>query len=64
MTTMKKCKVCDSELIPIGAKLVCSNENCTYQEYSQKKSWFKLFADNDGIWSQLNQYQLPSVVAV
>lgn len=61
---MKKCKVCDSELIPIGAKLVCSNENCTYQEYGQKKSWFKLFAENDRIWSQINQYQLPSVIAI
>lgn len=64
MTTMKKCKVCDSELIPIGAKLVCSNENCTYQEYGHKKSWFKLFAEDDRIWSQLNQCQLPSVVAI
>ncbi len=35
-----------------------------YQNIVKKNHGLSFFADNDGIWSQLNQYQLPSVVAV
>lgn len=38
---MKKCKICSSDLLAIGTKLVCSNENCTYQEDGKKNHGFK-----------------------
>lgn len=59
---MKKCKICSSDLLAIGTKLVCSNENCTYQEDGKKKSWFQRFAENKLIWDAIELGCIPSVI--
>ena len=35
------CKKCQSKLIQIGNKYVCSNETCDFQELLTSKNWYE-----------------------
>ncbi|MBF1742472.1 MAG: tetratricopeptide repeat protein [Veillonella dispar] len=61
---MRKCKICSSDLVAIGSKLVCSNEKCAYQEGLSKISWFKRFAENKTIWENIALGKVPSVIGL
>lgn len=61
---MRKCKICSSDLVAIGSKLVCSNEKCAYQEGLSNISWFKRFAEHKAIWENIDLGKVPSVIGL
>ena len=51
---MDTCKLCGSELIRVGKKWVCSNEECSFQVVIGQNSWFKELVKEFNGWNEIN----------
>ena len=64
MTGNNVCYKCGSDLIKIGMKKICSNDNCDYQMITtDSKPWYKQMADDDSLWNENIIEHAPSIVA-
>lgn len=60
---MDTCKLCGSELIRVGKKWVCSNEECSFQVVIGQNSWFKDLVKESNGWNEINFNDVPSVIS-
>ena len=60
---MDTCKQCGSELLQLGKKWICSNEDCSFQMIITENSWFKELAKDSIGWDKINYNNIPSVIS-
>lgn len=60
---MDTCKQCGSELLQLGKKWICSNEDCSFQMIITENSWFKELAKDSIGWNKINYNNIPSVIS-
>ncbi|GEM_PF-2601346 len=57
------CKKCKSNLVQVGKKYVCSNENCDFQELAISKNWHEELANDSTVWNENIIKKAPSIIA-
>ena len=57
------CSKCNSVMIQIGSKYVCSNDNCDNQELFSGQKWYEQLANDPKLWNENVINTAPSIVA-